>query len=83
MVLALRVFYKKIIQYLFEIVVAIKGITSIFLAIAFFIYGIFMSLLFLISLLTKRKILFFVIGFFYEDWNFVYHNYKGVFHING
>ena len=67
---------------IFEIVVAINGITSIFLAISYFIYGILISLLFLISLLTKRKILFFVIGFFNEDWNFVYHNYKRVFHIN-
>ena len=68
---------------IFGLVVAINGITSIFLAISFILYGIYISLLLLISLLTKKKALFFAIGFFYEDWNFVYHNYKKVFHING
>ena len=68
---------------IFAIILAINGVTSIFLSFAFFIYGIYISILLLISLLIKKKILFFFIGFFYEDWRFVYHNYKKVFHING
>lgn len=67
---------------IFGLVVFINGMTSIFLAVSFFLYGILMSLIFLISLLTTKKVLFFVIGFFYEDWHFVYHNYKKVFHIS-
>lgn len=68
---------------IFGIILAINGVTSIFLSFAFFLYGIYISILLLISLLIKKKILFFVMGFFYEDWRFVYHNYKKVFHING
>ena len=49
---------------IFGIILALNGITSIFLSFAFFLYGIYISILLLISLLIKRKILFFVMGFF-------------------
>ncbi len=67
----------------FSIIVAINGITSMFLSFSFFLHGFYISILLLISLLTTKKILFFVIGFFYRDWMYIYKNYKKVFHISG
>lgn len=63
--------------------ILINGITSIFLGIAFFIYGILFAIIFLSIIIFKKSLCMFLIGFFHEDWVYIYKNFHKVFHING
>ena len=61
------------------IIIAANGITSIFLAISFFIFGILFSIIFLCIIIFKKEFCIFLIGFFYDDWKYIYKNFHKVF----
>ena len=68
--------YRKI---MFCLLIASNGITSIFLAISFFIFGILFSIIFLGIIIFKKKFCIFLIGFFYDEWEYIYKNFHYIF----
>ena len=60
------------------IIIVANGITSIFLAISFFIFGILFSIIFLCIIIFKKEYCIFLIAFFYDDWEYIYKNFHKV-----
>lgn len=58
----------------FSIILVLNGITSIFFAIAFFIYGIVITIIFLLIIIFKKSIFIFLIGCCDEDFTYLYRN---------
>jgi len=67
----------------FSVILAINGITSIFLSIPFFLYTIYASILTLISIIFNQKIFSFFVGAIDEDWSYINRNFHKLFNING
>ena len=67
----------------FSWILAINGITSIFLSIPFIVYTVYASILILISIIINQKIFSFFVGVINEDWPYINKNFHKVFHING
>ena len=67
----------------FSIILAINGITAIFLALSFFLYCIYISIFLLILLIFYKRGFSFFIGLSSEDFRYLNKNFHKVFNING
>ena len=67
----------------FSIILALNGLTSIVLSFIFLIFGIIFSIILVILILFKTNYFMFLIGFFYDDWVYIYKNYHKVLRICG
>lgn len=65
----------------FSIILALNGLTSIVLSFIFLIFGIIFSIILLILILFKTNYFMFLIGFFHDDWVYIYKNYHNVLRI--
>ena len=62
----------------FGIILALNSFCSLLLAFSFIIYGILLSFIFLMSIIFKKSLYMFIIGFCLEDWIYLYKNFHKV-----